>query len=76
MYDDVPATTRRFEELRRLFNEKYGCNPDFFVRAPGRVNLIGEHIDYHGYVLSTHYNGLATLCCRWHRERHDHGDRL
>lgn len=50
MYDDVPAITSRFQELNALFKEKYGCSPDFYVRAPGRVNLIGEHIDYHGYV--------------------------
>ena len=27
----------------------YGENPQFFCRAPGRVNIIGEHIDYCGY---------------------------
>jgi galactokinase len=31
------------------FKSRYGCDPDFITRAPGRVNLIGEHIDYEGY---------------------------
>ena len=31
------------------FKEKFGCSPDFVARAPGRVNIIGEHIDYEGY---------------------------
>lgn len=30
------------EEFKRKFDRK----PDFFVRAPGRVNIIGEHLDY------------------------------
>ncbi|CBK24516.2 uncharacterized protein [Blastocystis hominis] len=49
VYDNVGEIQSRFTELNNLFEEKYHCKPDFYVRAPGRVNLIGEHIDYHGY---------------------------
>ncbi|XP_043673812.1 N-acetylgalactosamine kinase isoform X3 [Vespula pensylvanica] len=31
------------------FTEKYDREPSFVVKVPGRVNLIGEHIDYCGY---------------------------
>lgn len=34
--------------LAEAFAERYGFAPTAFVRAPGRVNLIGEHIDYAG----------------------------
>jgi galactokinase len=34
------------------FTQTYGRAPDFVARAPGRVNLLGEHIDYNdGFVL-------------------------
>ena len=37
--------------LRRDFVERFGQAP-FFYRAPGRVNLIGEHTDYNdGFVM-------------------------
>ncbi|MEC8183955.1 MAG: galactokinase [SAR324 cluster bacterium] len=39
---------RVIEEFKNLYN----TDPSFLVRAPGRVNLIGEHTDYNdGFVL-------------------------
>ncbi len=36
-------------ELEGAFQRHFpGRRPSFFVRAPGRVNLIGEHTDYNG----------------------------
>uniref|UniRef100_A0A8C0YN57 Galactokinase 2 n=1 Tax=Cyprinus carpio carpio TaxID=630221 RepID=A0A8C0YN57_CYPCA len=35
----------------QAFHGKYGQEPLFFACAPGRVNLIGEHIDYCGYAV-------------------------
>ncbi|MBI1318282.1 MAG: galactokinase [Candidatus Hydrogenedens sp.] len=37
------------DTLRKLFHERYPSQSEPFVcRAPGRVNLIGEHMDYNG----------------------------
>lgn len=36
------------KELKICFRERFGADPDVFGWAPGRVNLIGEHIDYNG----------------------------
>ncbi|CAK9829294.1 N-acetylgalactosamine kinase [Anthophora retusa] len=40
---------KRLNTLANHFQSKYSIQPSFFVRVPGRVNLIGEHIDYCGY---------------------------
>ncbi|TYI41638.1 hypothetical protein ES332_A01G039800v1 [Gossypium tomentosum] len=39
----------RFGKLKSKFLEVFGHPPEVFARSPGRVNLIGEHIDYEGY---------------------------
>jgi galactokinase len=40
------STMALIAEARRVFTERFGRAPTVFVRAPGRVNLIGEHLDY------------------------------
>src|SRR5437764_3324944 len=43
--------TSELEKLGQLFDREFVPNPKIF-RAPGRVNLIGEHTDYNdGFVL-------------------------
>lgn len=40
------------QRVEQFFQETYGQRPSLVVRAPGRVNLIGEHTDYNdGFVL-------------------------
>jgi galactokinase len=38
--------------LEAIFNQQFGRQPTVIARAPGRVNLLGEHVDYNdGFVL-------------------------
>ena len=40
------------DESRAIFRDRHGRKPRFIVSAPGRVNLIGEHVDYNdGFVM-------------------------
>ncbi len=42
----------RLDALLAAFRRRWGHGPVSVLRAPGRVNLIGEHTDYnHGFVL-------------------------
>ena len=40
----VPSSPR--ESVLKFFEEKFGNAPEFLVRAPGRVNLIGVQDSY------------------------------
>ncbi|KAJ2876519.1 galactokinase [Coemansia asiatica] len=46
---NVDAQAERYAQLKTSFETKFGAKPDFVARAPGRVNIIGEHIDYCGF---------------------------
>jgi galactokinase len=46
----VPAELKqRFSNLVTSFRKTYGHKADYVSRSPGRVNIIGEHVDYSLY---------------------------
>jgi galactokinase len=53
--EDLETQASQEERLRRLaaaFESRFGRSPAAVAAAPGRVNLIGEHLDYNeGHVL-------------------------
>lgn len=42
----IPDVEDLLKEASEKFLEKFGARPEVAACAPGRVNLIGEHIDY------------------------------
>ena len=47
-----PNLGEQVDDACQHYESKFGAKPDFVAAAPGRVNLIGEHIDYNdGIVL-------------------------
>ena len=45
----VQAQKERWKALQDRFTDAFGMKAFFVARSPGRVNLIGEHIDYSLY---------------------------
>jgi galactokinase len=56
--------------IEQTFKETFGALPEVVVRAPGRVNLIGEHTDYNdGYVLPAAIDRAITHAGRRRADR-------
>ena len=47
--DGLPAEQARFARLLNRFSEIYNEQPGYVARSPGRVNIIGEHVDHQLY---------------------------
>ena len=53
------------EKVVAAFESRHGRLPDVVVRAPGRVNLIGEHTDYNdGFVMPMAIDSAVWLALR------------
>ena len=51
--------------IRDQFELHYGIHPRLIVRAPGRVNLIGEHTDYNdGFVFPAAIDRATYVAAR------------
>jgi galactokinase len=67
--DDAPAQRDRYSKAIETFRTHYGPGESLVFRAPGRVNLIGEHTDYnHGFVFPVALDRDTLLIAR---PRHD-----
>ena len=54
-----------FPRVRASFDAVFGGPPDLVARAPGRVNLIGEHTDYNdGFVLPVAIGAHTLVAAR------------
>ncbi len=53
------------EQVAAAFAEHFGGEPEWVARAPGRVNIIGEHTDYNdGFVLPMAIDRAVFIACR------------
>ena len=62
--------TDHWQAVSNEFERRFGARPELLVRVPGRVNLIGDHTDYHGgFVLPMAINRGITLHARRRSDR-------
>ncbi|CUM56212.1 unnamed protein product [Debaryomyces tyrocola] len=48
-YSNPESNNSRYVKLIQKFQDNFGIKPEFISRSPGRVNLIGDHIDYNHF---------------------------
>jgi len=65
--------TQRVVQVQQAFRAEFGSEPAVVIRAPGRVNLIGEHTDYNdGFVLPAAIDRCALVAAGLRADRQVH----
>lgn len=60
------------KQVLRAFEDQYAMAPELQVRAPGRINIIGDHTDYNlGFVLPAAIDKYTYFACS-----RNHSDRI
>ncbi len=79
MFGDDPTRA----EISRAFRQNWGVEPTLMAQAPGRINLLGAHIDYNeGWVLPGAIDRRIIFAARPLPESHleihslDHGETI
>lgn len=69
--DIIDAADRsKLEHFIKIYKEKTNKNLNYIVCSPGRVNLIGDHVDYHGFpVLPMAIKSSIWLGCSFYEEQ-------
>jgi len=53
------------QRILAAFHQRFEADPEFVARAPGRVNLLGEHVDYNeGFVLPAAIDRVTLVAFR------------
>ncbi len=53
------------QRILAAFRQRFRADPEFVARAPGRVNLLGEHVDYNeGFVLPAAIDRVTLVAFR------------
>ena len=45
-FSNVPDQVKRFTAIKDKFVKLYKVEPQFFARSPGRLDIMGGHVDY------------------------------
>jgi galactokinase len=69
VYQRAPKTSTAKDRALEAFRRRFRREPEILARAPGRVNLIGEHVDYNGgMVLPAAINRAAWVAAARSRD--------